>query len=150
MVADECGGEKVGVSGEWHQQRLCARATSTARATDRCYSAQWAGKPSCASGAAGTGWRRAGTARRNTTPGRRLPATLAVRGDRRTERVTGEEREEDAGCLGWSFLLPARRPPTSPAADPNHAMPNEPNVRADRTRQPVGASPTTGGFGMPV
>jgi hypothetical protein len=29
-------------------------------------------------------------------------------------------------------------------------LPKEPNVRADRTRQPVGASPTTGGFGMPV
>ena len=30
------------------------------------------------------------------------------------------------------------------------SSPNEPNVRADRARPPVGASPTTGGFGMPV
>ena len=29
-------------------------------------------------------------------------------------------------------------------------IPNEPSVRADRARPPVGASPTTGGFGMPV
>jgi hypothetical protein len=32
----------------------------------------------------------------------------------------------------------------------NRQTPNEPNVRADRARPPVGASPTTGGFGMPV
>ena len=38
----------------------------------------------------------------------------------------------------------------APADAPNRPLPNEPSVRADRARPPVGASPITGGFGMPV